>query len=102
MSNVVRANLLAAMAENLNGQVVNVGTGRRASVNDIVAAANRLAGARVEPVYAPPRAGDVRDSLADISAARALLGYEPVTSFEDGLAAYVRSLAERPTATRPT
>ena len=91
VSNVVRANLLAAAADHLRGQVVNVGTGRRASVNDIVAAANRLAGKRVEPVHAPPRAGDVRDSLADITAARALLGYEPATSFEDGLTAYVRS-----------
>ncbi len=93
VSNVVRANLLATEAGHLRGQAVNVGTGRRASVNDIAAAANRSAAERVEPVYAPPRAGDVRDSLADISAARTLLNYEPVTSFEDGLAAYVQSLA---------
>jgi nucleoside-diphosphate-sugar epimerase len=72
--------------------VVNIGTGRRPSVNDIVAAANRLAGKHVEPVHAPPRAGDVLDSLADITAARGLLGYEPSTSFQDGLRAYVQSL----------
>jgi nucleoside-diphosphate-sugar epimerase len=44
-----------------------------------------LVGASVEPVYGPPRAGDVRDSQADISKAKRLLGYEPIVSFEEGL-----------------
>jgi nucleoside-diphosphate-sugar epimerase len=45
-----------------------------------------LLGATIDPIYDAPRAGDVRDSQADISKARRLLGYEPVVSFEDGLA----------------
>ncbi len=91
VSNVVRANLLAAEAVNLSGQVINIGCGHRASVNDIVAATNRLAGKNVRPTYVPPRAGDVRDSLAAIEYAKTVLGYEPVTSFEDGLASYIKS-----------
>ena len=85
VDNVVRANLLALSAEKLQGQAVNVGCGRRASVNDIVAAANRGLGRSQVAHYAPPRAGDVRDSLADVSLAKAVLGYEPALQFEQGL-----------------
>jgi UDP-glucose 4-epimerase len=47
---------------------------------------NKVLGANLEPIHEPPRPGDVRASLADIAAARQLLGYEPTVSFEDGLA----------------
>jgi nucleoside-diphosphate-sugar epimerase len=85
VSNIVHANLLAAHAPNLAGQVVNIGCGRRVTVNRIVELANQFLGKRVEPIYAPSRPGDVRDSLADISAAKQVLGYSPKTYFEDGL-----------------
>jgi nucleoside-diphosphate-sugar epimerase len=83
--NVVRANLLAVAAPKLGGEVVNIGCGRRASVNQIIAAANRLLGRSVSAKFDPPRAGDVRDSLADVALAKRVLGYEPVLQFEEGL-----------------
>ena len=85
VENVVQANLLAAHARTLDGWSVNIACGQRISVNDIVHTANRFLGTNVEPVYAPVRAGDVRDSQADISLARQLLGYQPVVSFEEGM-----------------
>jgi nucleoside-diphosphate-sugar epimerase len=65
--------------------VINVATGGRISLNHLFATVRDLVGAKVEPVYAEPRAGDVKDSQADIGKARALLGYAPIVSFEDGL-----------------
>ena len=85
VGNVVRANLLAVSAPALGGEVINVGCGRRASVNQIIAAANRLLGRSQHARYEPARPGDVRDSLADVTLARQVLGYEPLTQFEDGL-----------------
>ncbi len=85
VSNVVRANVLAVTAPKLAGEVVNIGCGRRASVNDIVAAANRMLGRSQRANYAAARAGDVKDSLADVTLAKQVLGYEPVTHFEQGL-----------------
>ena len=86
VGNVVRANLLAlAVGQSKAGLVVNIGCGRRVSVNDIVEQTNVLLGTRIKPLYEPPRAGDVRDSLADISLAGRELGYEPAVHFSQGL-----------------
>jgi UDP-glucose 4-epimerase len=86
VANVVQANLLALKAEGpLGGEVYNVGTGRRVSLLDLVAALNEAQGTRIEPEFRPPRAGDVRDSQADLGRARAALGYEPRVGFEEGL-----------------
>ncbi len=74
VSNVVRANLLASESDKLQGQALNVACGRRVSVNNIVEKANQLLGKSVQPIYEPPRPGDVRDSLADISEAQRVLG----------------------------
>ena len=62
------------------------GTGRSVTLLELVAALNRLLGTDLAPWHAPPRAGDVRHSRADISRARRELGYEPAVAFEDGLA----------------
>jgi len=86
VQNVVHANLLAAKVPETHGEVVNIGCGEAINLNDMVALFNKSLGTRLEPVYAPPRAGDVRHSLADIAAARALLGYEPQVRFAEGLA----------------
>jgi UDP-glucose 4-epimerase len=86
VTDVVQAITRAAEAPGVSGQVYNVGTGRSTTVLDLIAALNRLLGTRVEPKHAPPRAGDVRHSRADISRTRRDLGYEPTVSFEDGLA----------------
>ncbi|HWP99035.1 MAG TPA: SDR family oxidoreductase, partial [Vicinamibacterales bacterium] len=85
VANVVDGVLRACEAPQAVGQVINVATGGRISLNRLFQALRELTGADVEPVYADPRPGDVRDSQADISRARALLGYEPIVSFEEGL-----------------
>jgi nucleoside-diphosphate-sugar epimerase len=65
--------------------VINVATGGRISLNELFRTMRRMIGASADPKYAPLRPGDVRDSQADISKAKRLLGYEPTVSFEDGL-----------------
>jgi nucleoside-diphosphate-sugar epimerase len=85
VANVVDGVLRACEAPNVSGEVINVATGGRISLNELFRVVRDLFGAAVEPLYAPPRAGDVRDSQADIGKARRLLGYEPHVSFEDGL-----------------
>jgi len=86
IDNVVQANVLAAEAPRLGGEIVNIACGRRVSVNAIVAKANELLGTKIRPHHVAARAGDVRDSVADISLAKKLLGYEPLVHFEEGLA----------------
>lgn len=85
IDNVVEANLLAARAERTQGEVINVACGEAITVNAIIEAINGLLGKSIRPVYAPPRPGDVKHSLADITAAKSLIGYKPVVLFHDGL-----------------
>jgi UDP-glucose 4-epimerase len=85
VGDVVRANLLAAESKKAVGKVMNVASGQARSLLDLVAAINNILGTSIRPVLAESRVGDVRDSLADISSARELLGYEPSVKFEDGL-----------------
>jgi UDP-glucose 4-epimerase len=95
VADVVQALIKAATAPGASGQVYNVGTGRRVSVLDLVAALNRLLGTNVTPQHGPPRAGDIRHSCADISRARRDLGFEPAFSFEQGLERTLRWYRER-------
>jgi nucleoside-diphosphate-sugar epimerase len=85
IANVVDGVLRACDAPQAAGEVINVATGRRISLNELLRVLNGLAGTNVQAVFKEPRAGDVRDSQADISKANALLGYEPTVSLEDGL-----------------
>ncbi len=85
IDNVVEANLLAAQAKRVEGQVVNVACGERVTVNEIIALINDLVGKNIKPLYTDPRPGDVKHSLADISLAKKVIGYEPIVKFEDGL-----------------
>jgi len=85
VANVVQANLLAAAAPQAAGRVMNVACGQRHTLLDLVSALNRLLGTHLEPVFQPDRAGDVKHSLADIAAAKELLGYEVLVPFEEGL-----------------
>jgi nucleoside-diphosphate-sugar epimerase len=86
IDNVVRANIQACKApKEACGKVVNIACGDRVSLLDILEIVYDLAGRRVAPRFDPPRAGDVRDSLADISLAKELLGYEPRVGFPEGL-----------------
>lgn len=86
VANVVDGVLCACDAPGVAGEVINVATGSRISLNELFRTMNRMLGAGVEPIYEPPRAGDVRDSQADISKARELLAYSPSVPFEEGLA----------------
>jgi len=86
IDNTVDANLRAATTPNaLSGQVVNVACGERISLNTLLSYVGEEAGLKLEAEYRPARAGDVRDSLADIGAARALLGYEPIVKVREGI-----------------
>jgi UDP-glucose 4-epimerase len=86
VGNVVQANLLAAEASGVGGRVFNIANGRSTSLVELLAVLNRLLATNVLPEHAPPRPGDVRDSLADITLARKHLGYEPQIELEEGLA----------------
>lgn len=86
---VVQANLKAAAADGVSG-AFNIGSGTRISVNDLVRRIEAASGRKVTVGHGPPRAGDVRDSLADIGAARSRLGFEPAVGLDEGLPEYVR------------
>ncbi|MGH9480668.1 MAG: SDR family oxidoreductase [Terriglobales bacterium] len=97
IDNVVHANLLAAAAAEtaVAGRVFNIATGRRVSLNQVLALLRPMLGYQGEVRYGPPRAGDVQHSLADISRAQESLGYQPTVHFDEGLArtvAWYRSL----------
>src|SRR5918994_868639 len=85
VANVVDGVLRACDAPGASGEIVNVATGGRISLNQLFEEMKKLVGATVSPTYAPTRHGDVKDSQADITRARTLLGYEPLVSFEEGL-----------------
>ncbi len=87
IDNVVKANLLAAAApaEKVSGRVINAATGVRFTLNQTFDILRDLTGYEGEPAYGAPRAGDVRDSLADITLARELFGFEPTVDFREGL-----------------
>lgn len=85
IDNVVRANLLAAEAPGAAGHKFNVGCGQSYNLLHLVDGINAALGTDMQPVFEPARAGDVRDSLADISQACKLLQYEPLIDFAEGL-----------------
>ncbi len=93
--NVVAANLAAYKSPDpLKGTILNVGTGRRISLLDLVAAINQVLGTNLEPQFQPPRPGDVRDSQASLDRIKAVLGYEPLVDFEEGLRLTLEATAE--------
>jgi UDP-N-acetylglucosamine/UDP-N-acetyl-alpha-D-glucosaminouronate 4-epimerase len=85
VENAVQANLLACEAPNASGEVINVGTGSRISLNQTLQCLRKITGKNLQAQYEPTREGDIHDSQADISKARQLLGYEPTVQFEEGL-----------------
>ncbi len=85
MANVVDGVLRACHAPGIAGEMINVATGGRISLNELLATLADLVGTRADAIYAEPRAGDVRDSQADISRAKRLTGYEPTVGLRDGL-----------------
>jgi nucleoside-diphosphate-sugar epimerase len=86
IANVVSANFLAADSGPTRGETFNIACGAAVTVNRLFEIIRDLTGAKgVEPIYAEPRQGDVRHSLADISKARAAFGYQPLVDLEEGL-----------------
>lgn len=85
IDNVVDANLRAAVSPEAVGQVINVAIGERITLNALLTELQQIIGTNLKPQYAAPRTGDVRHSLADITCARRLLGYEPLVGLADGL-----------------
>jgi UDP-glucose 4-epimerase len=85
VDNVVAANLLAATRPSANGVVCNLGAGRRTSLLELLGLVREVTGRDVQAKHVPPRAGDVRDSLASLERAKLALGYEPLVGLRDGL-----------------
>jgi UDP-glucose 4-epimerase len=86
VANAVAANLAAMRhAGPLYGDVFNVGMGNQVRLLDLVSALNKILGTNLEAALQPPRVGDVRDSLASLEKIKAVLGYSPLVSFEEGL-----------------
>jgi UDP-glucose 4-epimerase len=87
IDNVVEANVLAckAPAQQVAGKVFNVATGRRVTLNETFKLLQTLTSYSGSPIYGAERGGDIKHSLADISAAEKHLGYKPKVNFEDGL-----------------
>jgi UDP-glucose 4-epimerase len=92
IENVVQANLLAATSQEAIGQAMNIGCGERISLNRVLDLARELLDTHIAAEYREARSGDVRDSLADISRARKLLGYTPAINFREGLARTAQEL----------
>ena len=91
VENAVQANLLAADADRASGSVVNIAAGKRTSLNDLWKNIRRIVDTDVEPSYAAPREGDIRDSFADLALASDLLGYDPGIGLDEGLARTIAS-----------
>ena len=85
IENVLEATLLAAQVDGFAGETFNVASGKRISLNTLIAELRELTGKEIEPIYTDPRPGDVPHSLADISKVRDALGYEPRTDALEGL-----------------
>jgi UDP-glucose 4-epimerase len=95
VDNAVNANLAAADASGVAGQVFNIACGERISLNRLLTDLRELTGSEVEPVYVPARPGEVLHSLADITRAREALGYDVKVDFRGGLERTLADLEER-------
>ncbi|MCS7238277.1 MAG: SDR family oxidoreductase [Thermoguttaceae bacterium] len=85
VGDVVRANLLAMENPAAAGRVFNIATGRAVSLLELLGVLEEILDQEIAPIFAPPRPGDIRHSMADITLARQILGFEPVTSLIEGL-----------------
>ena len=93
VDDAVAATIAAGDADGASGQAFNVAGGKPESVNAVADTIGRLLGKPVERAHQPPRAGDIRDSEADLTAAREVLGYEPKVELEEGLRRTIEFLA---------
>ena len=99
VANVVRGNLLASQAPGVGGRVFNVADGRQTTLLQLLELLAKLLGEEISPTFLPPRVGDVRESLADVTQARKCLGYEPAVGLEEGIRRtidYYRQIVSKP------
>ncbi len=92
----MQGNLLASKANGVGGRIVNLADGRQTTLLRLLELLSQYLNKTIQPDFHPPRVGDVRESLADISLARKLLAYEPKTGLESGIQQtieYYRSIA---------
>jgi nucleoside-diphosphate-sugar epimerase len=94
VENVVLGNMLAMVAPGIGGRVYNIACGERVTLNQLAVELRDLLGSDVEPVFKPSRSADVRHSLADLSRARAELGYEPTVLLREGLSRTIQHFAD--------
>lgn len=85
VGNVVDANVRAATTPGVSGRAYNVGCGQKTTLLELLDTIEKIVGSSVPRTHAPPRAGDIRESIADISKIRAELGYQPTVGVEEGL-----------------
>jgi nucleoside-diphosphate-sugar epimerase len=85
IANVVDVTLRACEVPGASGMVMNGGTGARITLNQVIQLLEKITGKKITAEYAPPRVGDIKDSQADTSLARKVLGYQPSVNFEEGL-----------------
>lgn len=95
VDNIVEANLRAAEAPGLSGEAFNVACAERITVNALTARIGQLLGRPVEPVYEPPRPGDIKHSFADIGRAVARMNFQPQILFDEGLKRTIQWYKER-------
>jgi nucleoside-diphosphate-sugar epimerase len=95
VDDVVEANLLASRASTPSGSTCNIASGSRRTLLELLQAISAVAGGQVEPIFGPPRPGDIQHSLADISVARRVLGYTVSVEFADGIARTVAWFREQ-------
>jgi UDP-glucose 4-epimerase len=96
IGNVVEANLLAMEADHVGGNVYNVACGERVTLNHLLEELQQLTGRDVPAIYAPPRLGEIRHSVADLTRAQRDLGYRPLISLREGLRLSLAHYEERP------
>jgi UDP-glucose 4-epimerase len=85
VANVVHGNLLASERPNIGGRIINVADGGQTTLLHLLELLSKLLKRSIQPEFLPARVGDVRESLADITLARRLLGYEPQVPLEEGI-----------------
>ena len=85
IDNVVQANLLAMFAKHLYGEVINIGCGKKTSLNRLLDVLKEILGSKVSAIYQEARKGDIRESLADIQKGKEILNYKPQVGIEAGL-----------------
>lgn len=85
VQNIVQANIKSAISPEMKGEVFNIACGQAYSVLDIINHINKILKKSIKPKFMPPRPGDVRDTLADITRAQKLIGFTPKVDFEQGL-----------------